>query len=175
MRKTLKITSIIIISLAAIVGAFYLGLLVSEKILGSDATMQTAKTEDSRQETMDMSTMEHESSNSTSSQPMDMTGQSTVMITIDNTGLSSPDITINTGTVVTWINKDSKAHTVMAAHQGDTMTHTAPSADVIDNSVFASPEFQPEETYSFRFMEIGDISYHCALHPSAKGSVSVVE
>ena len=103
------------------------------------------------------------------SQFKDLTGQSSVELTIDNTpggaaqwGFTPQYITIKAGTKVTWTNKSSAPHTV----------YTRPGAT--PPATFQS-EILPAGTgtYSFTFEKPGDYPYYCSLHPAMLAWVTV--
>lgn len=63
---------------------------------------------------------------------------------------------------VIWKNDDSSAHTVT-------------SGDIVNgpDKIFDSGLIQPDETFSFKFEEIGEYDYFCMIHPWANASVTV--
>ena len=71
-------------------------------------------------------------------------------------GFGIPELTVQPGTTVTWINHDDDPHTV---------TSTA--------SVFRSPGIDTDETYSYTFTQPGTYEYFCTLHPMMTGKVVV--
>jgi plastocyanin len=77
-------------------------------------------------------------------------------VTISNFAFSPENLTVKTGTTVTWTNKDSAPHTVTS-----------------DNGVFNSPDMLTNATFSFTFSSAGIFSYHCAIHKSMKGTITV--
>lgn len=66
------------------------------------------------------------------------------------------DVTIKAGESVTWTNQDSAAHDVTA-----------------DNGEFKSGNVASGATFSFTFAKAGSYPYHCAIHPTMKGTVTV--
>ena len=90
-----------------------------------------------------------------------------VEIIIENTKFIPNEIIIRVGTIVTWINKDNSdplypEHTV--------------SIDILEIN---SPEIifggGPNEEWSHTFVEIGEFSYHCTIHPWMTGKIIVVD
>ena len=90
-----------------------------------------------------------------------------VEIIIENTEFIPNEIIIRVGTIVTWINKDNSdplypEHTV--------------SIDILEIN---SPEIifggGPNEEWSYTFVEIGEFSYHCTIHPWMTGKIIVVD
>jgi plastocyanin len=55
---------------------------------------------------------------------------------------------------VTWTNNDSVAHTVTGTD-------------------FASSQLAPGSTFSHKFTTAGSFDYHCSIHPSMTGNVTV--
>jgi plastocyanin len=66
-------------------------------------------------------------------------------------------ITINRGTRVTWINKDSTTHTATANN----------------GRSFDSGRLGKGQRYSHTFKSAGKKSYHCEIHPDMKGRITV--
>ena len=79
-------------------------------------------------------------------------------VTIANFAFSPADITVKAGTTVTWTNNDSVAHTVT-----ETDGQTGP----------ASGDIGSGSAYTFTFSKAGTYHYHCAIHPSMTGTVTV--
>ncbi|GEM_PF-798551 len=79
-----------------------------------------------------------------------------VGVSITKNGFSPKTATLDFGTKVTWTNKDTSNHQVVA-----------------DNGAFASPILGPGKTYSFTFDQSGTFRYHDALHPSLVGTFTV--
>jgi len=78
-------------------------------------------------------------------------------VSISNFSFDPGTITVNKGMAVVWTNNDSVGHTV-TADQG-----TGPASSLLN----------PGETYAYTFNEPGTFSYHCSIHPSMKGTVTV--
>jgi plastocyanin len=85
------------------------------------------------------------------------TGGSAI-IHISGFSFQPASITITQGTNVTWINDDPTFHTVTA-----------------DNGSFNSGNLQHGDNWSFVFGNFGEYKYHCAIHPSMKGTIIVNE
>ncbi|MGK5643122.1 plastocyanin/azurin family copper-binding protein [Streptomyces sp. URMC 126] len=67
------------------------------------------------------------------------------------------ELTVNAGETVTWTNDENDSdHTVSA-----------------DDGSFDSAPFPPRGTFSHTFAVHGRFPYHCSLHPSMRGSVTV--
>ena len=86
------------------------------------------------------------------------TSSSHVYINILNNSFNPKTITIKAGTTVTWTNKDSILHTVIADNGGPT-----------------SAELGYGQSYSFKFSTKGIYGYHSAstLYPSMTGTIIV--
>lgn len=69
------------------------------------------------------------------------------------------EVSVTMGESVTWTQKDTIRH-----------TSTSDSAP----PVWSSPLLSVNQTFSFTFTAAGTYAYHCAPHPSMKGSVTVV-
>ena len=82
------------------------------------------------------------------------TGSATVEIR--DFAFNPPELTVQPGTVVTWTNGDSVAHTVQA-----------------DDGSFASSELDTGATFSFTFNEPGTFPYICGIHTSMHGTIVV--
>jgi plastocyanin len=109
-----------------------------------------------------------QTSNNTSNQGANSSGtdQSTSQsptsadkVSIESFAFSPAHITVKKGTTVTWTNNDSVAHTV--------------SGDTADGP--KSGNLAKGETYTFTFNSVGTFGYHCNLHQSMHGTVTVTE
>ncbi len=78
-------------------------------------------------------------------------------VSIQNFSFKPANITIKPGTKVIWINKDSTPHTATANN----------------GRSFDSGRLGPGQRYSHTFRTAGKKSYHCEIHSSMKGSVTV--
>jgi plastocyanin len=76
--------------------------------------------------------------------------------TLGNRAYAPDDLTVATGTTVTWTNTDSVAHTSTADANG-----------------WNSGNVVPGDHFSFTFQTPGTFSYHCAIHPGMIGKVVV--
>ena len=65
-------------------------------------------------------------------------------------------ITVAAGTTITWTNNDFTIHTVTS-----------------DTGAFASQDIAMSGTFSHTFGEKGVFPYHCTIHPTMKGTVTV--
>ena len=74
-----------------------------------------------------------------------------------NFSFSPANITIKPGTRVVWINRDSTPHTATANN----------------GRSFDSGRLGPGQRFSHTFTTAGKKAYHCEIHSSMKGSVTV--
>jgi plastocyanin len=77
-------------------------------------------------------------------------------VSIPGFNFSPQDLAISVGDIVTWTND----HTV---------NHTSTS----DDAVWDSGVIPPGESFSFTFDNAGTFPYHCAIHPSMLGTITV--
>jgi plastocyanin len=82
--------------------------------------------------------------------------QATKTVVIQGFSFHPAHITVTRGTKVTWINKDMTKHTATAS-----------------NGAFDSGVLRPGQSYSHTFKTVGKKGYHCQIHPSMMGSVTV--
>lgn len=76
-------------------------------------------------------------------------------ITIQNLSFGDP-ISVSAGTTVTVTNQDSTAHTWTA-----------------DDGTFDSGVLEPGTSFEFIFEEPGDFPFHCEIHGTMQGSLTV--
>ena len=79
-------------------------------------------------------------------------------VTIDNYSFTPSTLTIRAGTTVTWTNRDSEVHTVVADDAA---------------AGFKSAGLDTDDSFSFTFDKVGSYSYHCSLHPHMTGKIIV--
>ncbi|MDE1843764.1 MAG: cupredoxin domain-containing protein [Thaumarchaeota archaeon] len=73
------------------------------------------------------------------------------------------EITVKTGTTVSWTNADSASHTVTSGEPSD----SNPGA------LFDSGLIKPGKTFQYTFTKTGSQDYFCSVHPWMTGKVSV--
>jgi Plastocyanin len=78
------------------------------------------------------------------------------IINIQNSSFKPNVTTIAPGTDVKWINQDKTTHKIVS-----------------DNGTFESSNLTQYRVYSFTFTKEGVYNYHCAIHPSEKGTIIV--
>lgn len=83
---------------------------------------------------------------------------STASIIISNFAFSPSSITVKKGTTITWTNQDPMPHTVTG-----------------DNGGPSSQDISQGGRYSYTFNSVGTFVYHCAIHPSMHGAVTVTQ
>lgn len=84
-------------------------------------------------------------------------GGDTSTVSIVDFGFTPSSITVSAGTTVKWTNTGAARHTVTSD----------------SGSELGSGNLSPNGTYSHTFGAKGTFSYHCAIHPSMVGSVTV--
>jgi plastocyanin len=104
-------------------------------------------------------------SSSMSTMPMNSTSPSATpvtasSVTIQDFAFGPSAVTVKKGTTVTWTNKDSAAHTVTETDGKD-----GPKSGTLETG----------KSYSFTYNTVGTFSYHCSIHPSMTGTVTVTE
>jgi plastocyanin len=82
--------------------------------------------------------------------------QSTEDIQIKEFSFNPSSITVQKGTIVTWIQMDSVQHTITS-----------------DDGAFESSPLAKGESWSFTFNTPGTYTYHCSPHPGMKGEIIV--
>ncbi len=77
-------------------------------------------------------------------------------VSIQGFAFSPSAISVAKGTQVTWTNNDSATHTITGSNGGPASGNVAPGGK-----------------YSFTFNTVGTFAYHCSIHPSMTGTVTV--
>lgn len=90
-----------------------------------------------------------------------VTGGNSVLI--KNFAFSPQAITVSQGSTVTWTNQDSAEHQIINDASGSNA----------EGAVFKSTLLPNGASYSFRFDIPGTYPYHCSIHPSMKGTITV--
>ena len=67
-----------------------------------------------------------------------------------------PQAAVEPGSTITWTNNGDEPHTVTA-----------------DDGSFDSGRLNPGDSYTVAFDGQGTVTYHCAIHPEMRGSVTV--
>lgn len=79
-------------------------------------------------------------------------------VKISGFAFSPTPLEIKAGTTVTWKNEDSVPHTIVA-----------------DDGSFSSNTLNQGDSFSFTFEKTGSFSYHCSIHTSMKGTITVTQ
>ena len=87
----------------------------------------------------------------------------TSSVAIQNFAFAPGVLAISRGTTVTWVNQDTAPHQVV----NDAFGQTAQGA------YFTSSSLARGAQYSFMFTEAGVYRYHCSIHPSMTGTITV--
>jgi nitrite reductase (NO-forming) len=86
--------------------------------------------------------------------------------TLSNTAFSPNHIKIKVGSTINWINKDNTIHTVTSGKPN------SPEAGQLFDSGLTSL-ITPSKSFSHKFIEAGEFSYFCRLHPNMVGTIEV--
>lgn len=78
-------------------------------------------------------------------------------VQITNSVFGPANLTVNSGAMVTWKNDSNSIHTVTSLGN------------------FDSGNIDPGKSYSRMFNIVGTYNYHCSIHPSMTGKITVVE
>jgi plastocyanin len=78
------------------------------------------------------------------------------LIVMKNFDFSPMDLTVVSGTTVTWKNMDGEPHTVASA-----------------DGLFRSPALDQNDSYTFKFDKPGVYKYICSIHPKMKAAITV--
>jgi plastocyanin len=82
--------------------------------------------------------------------------KATADIAIDNFSFTPREITVASGTTITWVNRDDVPHTVVST-----------------DKKFKSKAMDTDEQFSFTFTDAGTYSYFCSVHPIMIGKITV--
>jgi plastocyanin len=77
-------------------------------------------------------------------------------ISLENIKVNPTSITVKVGEAVTFVNNDSVDHQMVG-----------------DNGEFDSGKMAPGATYTYTPAKAGTIAYHCSIHPSMTGTITV--
>jgi len=92
------------------------------------------------------------------SEPASASGGDTVQVAMKDILFVPDKITARVGQTVRWTNEDTVVHNVKADKGAD----------------FASKSIPEGETYEAKLSKTGTIAYVCTIHPSQRGTISVV-
>jgi plastocyanin len=82
-------------------------------------------------------------------------------IWLQNTSFNPAQKTISKGTTITWINRDSFAHTVTSGTRNN------------PDGLFDSGNIGKNARFSYTFENEGTYPYYCDIHPGMDGTVTV--
>jgi plastocyanin len=88
-------------------------------------------------------------------------GGGTAQVVMKNISFQPSQITVATGTTVTWTNEDSVAHTVTSGTRGN------------PTGLFDSGDIAGGGTFSYTFDQPGTYDYYCRIHQGMNGQVIV--
>ncbi len=83
-------------------------------------------------------------------------GQGGIVTSIQAMAFSDPNITVKAGQSITWVNKDSIAHTVTS-----------------DQGQWNSGNIDSGKSFTLTLKQPGQYSYHCSIHPFMTGTITV--
>lgn len=87
-----------------------------------------------------------------------------VTVIMKNFAFNPSEATVTKGTTVTWINQDSADHQVTSDASGTNA----------QGEVFSSNNLPDGASYSHTFDRTGLYPYHCAIHPTMTGTITVI-
>jgi plastocyanin len=95
----------------------------------------------------------------TATDPATASGGDTVQVKMRDILFVPEKVTARVGQTVRWTNADDVAHTVKAEKGAD----------------FESKALKKDGTYKAKLTKTGTIDYVCTIHPSQRGTITVVE
>jgi plastocyanin len=87
-------------------------------------------------------------------------GSGTTDVSIQNFAFNPTTVTVSANSIVRWTNNDAT-------------THTVTSTTVPTNGAFDSSGVSPGSSVCFQFTATGTYNYHCSIHTSMLGTVTV--
>ncbi|MGH1520756.1 MAG: cupredoxin domain-containing protein [Nitrosopumilus sp.] len=84
-----------------------------------------------------------------------------------------PELTINVGDTVTWINDDREGHTVTSGDGAGRFEWMGSKNLGEPDDIFDSGRFMPDESWSYTFEDVGSFNYFCIIHPWMEGRIFV--
>ena len=76
-----------------------------------------------------------------------------------NFAFEPSSLTVHAGENVTWVNNAGVDHTVVSDN----------AADPFNSGVIANGQ-----SYTHQFAQVGEFPYHCSIHPSMTGTITVI-
>jgi plastocyanin len=163
MRKTLLLIGGLVLLLAAGIGG---GLLISSVVSSPEEKSDTAHTSTSASHSGPVNLNE--------AKVQDLTRLGNVNVSIVGADFKPNNIHIKKGTKVTWTNNNNEDHSVMKEN-GENGSHRSVAEKDVKEDTLASPRLQKDKVYEFTFNTIGQVYYHCSIHPNIRGKITVVE
>ena len=77
-------------------------------------------------------------------------------LSIKNTAFTPNSLQVAVGTTVTWVNNDTVQHTVTS-----------------DTKLFDSGPLDPGGKFTYTFTQAGTFAFHCSIHSSMTGTITV--
>jgi plastocyanin len=87
----------------------------------------------------------------------DRSKPTTHVVTIEGMKFQPEELTVASGDVVVWVNKDLVAHTATSSEAG----------------IFDSKLIAPDKSWKFTARKKGDLAYVCTYHPTMKAMLHV--
>ena len=78
-------------------------------------------------------------------------------VIIDNFAFTPQELTINSGTTITWKNNHNVVHTI------------------VSQNLFESKTLNKGDEFAFTFNTPGEYNYYCSIHPSMRGRIIIVK
>lgn len=133
-----------------------IGIIVAVIVIAAGAWLIYGRNNNSYNNSSSNSSSNNSSSNNSGSTPSSLSYQ----VSIANFAFSPSAISVKKGTKVTWTNNDSTAHTVTESDG-----KTGPDSQLIN----------PGSSYSFTYSSTGTFNYHCTIHSTMTGTVTVTD
>lgn len=137
-----------------------LGLLIVLAVIGFIAVNSAKQTTKTNSGTADHAATQAKTTPTTGKDDTDAAAETT-SVSIKDYMFEPMAIKVKAGDTVTWTNKDSVQHNVVA----DTPSADAPNGPLLSKG----------ETYGFTFKKTGVYNIHCGPHPYMKATITVSE
>ena len=129
----------------------------------STVTEETPSTSDESSAPSEQTQSEaHDHSDMMSAEVSIKSGASKQGCEAENNCYDPSEITVNSGTTITWTNNDDAPHTVSSGSPSDGL-----------DGAFDSSIINPGESFEATFDEVGEYDYFCQIHPWLTGKVIV--
>lgn len=104
----------------------------------------------------------------------DLTSSSNVNVSVVGADFQPNNIQIKKDTKVIWTNTDDEEHLIMEENIV-TESHDSVSKNDAGGSTLKSPKLDKNKMYAYTFTGLGQVYYHCSIHPNIKGKVTIIE